>query len=196
MKTVYCTVHWWLRVYNALDPESLYINWPRNCIGTQKSHNFRKHIRMTNSDQQWISRKKRCITTSPNQIQFNSTVLFILQDWLWTSKADNVSCTRFCSKATELHATIMCTEFDPGWFSRTENCTSQFTDKFGIITEVFRALSKLDPESLYLTSPKQCIWTQKSRIFRNTTERQTQNETEYLQQSDALEQVQSKFYEK
>ncbi|WP_419650407.1 hypothetical protein, partial [Thiolapillus sp.] len=31
--------------------------------------------------------------------------------------------------------------------------TSQFTDKFGIITEVFRALSKLDPQSLYLTSP-------------------------------------------
>ena len=71
------------------------------------------------------------------------------------------------------------TEFDPGWFSRTENCTSQFTDKFGIIREVFRALSNLDPESHYLTRPKQCIWTEKSRIFRNTTERQTQNETEY-----------------
>ena len=85
------------------------------------------------------------------------------------------------------------TEFDPSWFSRTENCTSQFTDKFGIITEGFRAVSKLDPESLYLTWPKQWIWTQKWRIFRNTNERQTQNETECLQQSDALEQVQSKF---
>ena len=99
-------------------------------------------------------------------------------------------------EATELHATIMCREFDPGWFSRKENCTSQFTDKFGIITEVFRALSKLDPELHYLTQPKHCIWTQKSRIFRNTTERQTQNEIECLQQSDALEQVQSKFGEK
>ena len=159
-------------VHNALDPESLYINWPRNCIGTQKNHNFRKNIRMTNSDQQWMSWKK-LYTTSPNQIQFNSTLLFILQDWLWTSKAANVSCTRFCSKATELHATIMCREFDPGCFSRTENCTWQFTDQFVIITEGFRALSKLDLESLYLTSPKQCIWTQKSRLFRNTTERQT-----------------------
>ena len=46
------------------------------------------------------------------------------------------------------------TEFDPGWFFRTENCTSQFTDKFGIITEVFHAVSKLDLESLYLTSRK------------------------------------------
>ena len=108
-----------------------------------------------------MSRKKRCVTTSPNQIQFNSTVLFILQDWLWTSNAANVSCTRFCSKGTDLHATIMCREFDPGWFSRKENCTSLFTDKFGIITEV-HALGKLDPESLYITWPKQCIWTQKS----------------------------------
>ena len=87
----------------------------------------------------------------------------------------------------------MSTEIDPGWFSRTENCSSRFTDKSGIITEVFRALGKLDPESLYLTWPKKCIWTQKSCIFRNKTERQTQNDTECLEQSDALEKVSIKF---
>ena len=175
---MYCTVHWWLRVHNALDPESLCINWPRNCIETKKTHNFRKHISMTNSDQQWMSRKKRCITTSPNQIQFNSTVLFILQDWLWTSKAAKVSCTGFCFKTTELHAPTICTEFDPGWFSSKENCCSRFTNKFRIITEVFRALGKLDPELLYLTWPKKWTWTQNILIFRNTTERQIQNDNE------------------
>ena len=174
-------VHWWLPVHNALDPESLCVNWPRNCIGTQKSRNFRKHIRKTKPERHWILTGNRSTRKSPNQIQLKLIFLFILQEWLRTRNAAKVSYTGFCSKATELHATIMCTEFDPGWFSRTENCTSQFTDKFGIITEVFRALGKLDPESLYLTWPKKCIWTQKSCIFRNKTERQTQNDTECLE---------------
>ena len=191
--TVYCTVHWWLRVHNALDPQSLYIKWLRNCIGTQKSRNFRKHIRKTKLERHWILRVKRCTRKSPNQIQLNLTLLFILQDWLWTSKAAKVSCTGFCFKTTELHAPTICTEFDPGWFSRKENFTLRFTDKFGTVTEVFRALGKIDPESLYLTWPKKCIWTQKSHIFRNTTERQIQNDTECTKQKDALQQIQIKF---
>ena len=116
-----------------------------------------------------------------------------MEDWLWTIKAAKVSCTGFCSKASELQAPTMCTEFDPGWLSRKENCTSRFTNKFGIITEVFRALGIIDPESLYLTWRKKCIWTQKSHIFRNTTERQIQNDTECTKQKDALEQAQIKF---
>ena len=91
------------------------------------------------------------------------------------------------------NAPTMCTEFDPGWLSRKENCTSRFTDKFGIITEVFRTLGKIDLELLYVTWPKKCIWTQKSHIFRNTTERQIQNDTECTKQKDALQQIQIKF---
>ena len=41
----------------------------------------------------------------------------------------------------------MWTEFVPGSFSHKEQCTS----RFGNITEVFRVLGNLDPESLYLT---------------------------------------------
>ena len=117
-----------------------------------------------------------------------------MQDWLLTIKAAKVSCTGFCSKATELQAPTMCTELDPGWFFRKENCTSRFTDKFGIITKVFRALGKLDPESLYLTwPPKRSICTKESRFSRNTTERQIQNDTECTKQKDALQQIQIKF---
>ena len=150
-RTVYCTVHWWLRIHNALDVESLYINWPRNCIGTQKNGSFRKYIRKKTRTALRVKRRTR---KSPNQIQLNLTLLFILKDWLWTCKEPKVSCTGFCSKTSELHSPTMCTEFNPGWFPRKENCTSRFTNKFGIITEVFRALGKLDPESLYLILPE------------------------------------------
>ena len=74
-----------------------------------------------------------------------------------------------------------------------EQCTSLSTDNFGILKEAFRAFSKLDPKSLYITWPKNCTWTQQSRFLRNTTERQTQNDTEYSQQNDAWEQVQINF---
>ena len=174
---MYWTVHWWLRVHKALDPESLDINWPRNCIGTHKSLNFRKHITKTNRERHYLLRVKWCTTTSPIPILFNLTLLFILPDWLWTSKVANVACTSFCSKATELHPHKMWTEFDPVWFSSKENCSSRFTNKFRIITEVFRALGKLHPELLYLTWPEKWIWTQDIFIFRNTTERQIQNDT-------------------
>ena len=77
-KTVYCTVHWWLRVHNALDPESLFIKWPRNCIGTQKSRNVRKHISMTNPDRNRMSRKKndarQQVQTKFSSIQLCSSV--------------------------------------------------------------------------------------------------------------------------
>ena len=56
---------------STLDPELLYINWPRNCTGTYQSRNFRKHNRKTNSERHWIFRTKRLIRTSPNQILLN-----------------------------------------------------------------------------------------------------------------------------
>ena len=85
--TVYCTVHWWLRAHNSLDPESLCINWPRNCIGTQKSRNFRKHIRETKPELHWILTGNRSTRKSPNQIQLKLIFLFILQEWLRTRNA-------------------------------------------------------------------------------------------------------------
>ena len=171
--TVYCTVHWWLRVHKALDPESLDINWPRNTQQPQIQKTHHKDKPRTH----YLLRVKWCTTRSPNPILFNLTLLFILPVWLWTSKVANVACTSFCSKATELHPHKMWTEFDPVWFSSKENCSSRFTNKFRIITEVFRALGKLHPELLYLTWPEKWIWTQDIFIFRNTTERQIQNDT-------------------
>ena len=47
----------------------------------------------------------------------NSTTLFIPQDWLWISKAAEVSCTGFCSKATELHSPTVWTDSELGSFS-------------------------------------------------------------------------------
>ena len=41
----------------------------------------------------------------------------------------------------------MLTKFDPGSFSHKE----QYTSRFGNITDAFRVLGNLDPESLYLT---------------------------------------------
>ena len=110
-------------------------------------------------------REKRCIT-SPNQIQFNSTVLFILLDWLWSGKAAKVSCTGFCSKATEVHSPTLWTESEWGSFSHTEQCTSLFTENFGILTGAFHALNKLDPESLYTHWQRNCISTLQIRTFR------------------------------
>ena len=104
-----------------------------------------------------------------------------------------MSCTGFCSKATEVHSPTLWTESKGGLFSITEQCTSLFTDNFGNLKEAFRALSKLDPQSLYITWPKNCTWTQQSRIFRKQRERQTQNDTECSQQNDAWEQVQINF---
>ena len=166
-------------------------------LNSQKRH-FQKHNRKTNSKGNRMFGVKRCTGTSPKQILWKTNSA--LYSKRLAKQSGSSVLQLILDEATELHATIISEnstrEFDPGWFSRTENCTSQFTDKFEIITEVFRALSKLDPESIYLTWPKKCIWPQKSRIFRNTTERQTQNDTESLEQSDALEQVQSKFCEK
>ena len=62
-------------------------------------------------------------------------------------------------EATEMHATIMSENSIQVDFPVQGNCTWQFTDQFVIITEGFRALSKLDLESLYLTSPKLWNWT-------------------------------------
>ena len=87
----------------------------------------------------------------------------------------------------------MWTEFDPGSFSHKVSCTSLFTDKFGIITEVFRAIGKLDAVSLYITWPSNCTWSLQSRNFRNTTRKQTQNDTECSEHNDAWEQVQINF---
>ena len=146
---------------------------------------FQKHNRKTNPEGNRMIRVKRCTGTSPKQILWKINSALYSKELAEQSGSSVLQL--ILDEATELHATIISEN------STQENCTSQFTDKFEIITEVFRALSKLDPESLYLTSPKQCIRTQKSRIFRNTNERQTQNETECSQQSDALEEVQSKF---
>ena len=107
---------------------------------------------------------KRCTGTSPKQILWKINSALYSKQLAEQSGSSVLQLDFGWSNRTACYHNV--TEFDPGWFSRTENCTSQFTDKFGIITEVFRALSKLDPESLYLTWPKQCIWTHKSRIFR------------------------------
>ena len=131
--------------------------------------------------------------TSLNQIQLISTEIFIPQNWLWASKAAKLSSTEFCSKTTEVHFPTLWTESKGGLFSHTEQCTSLFTDNFAILKEAFRAFSKLDPQSLYISWPKNCTWTQQSRIFRKQRERQTQNDTECSQQNDAWEQVQINF---
>ena len=88
---------------------------------------------------------------------------------------------------------ILWTESKGGLFSHTEQCTSLFTNNFGILKESFWAFSKLDPQSLYISWPKKSTWTQQSRIFRKQRERQTQNDTECSQQNDAWEQVQINF---
>ena len=72
-----------------------YTIWPRIFIWTQKSPNFKKHIRKTNAKLHWMLK-----ATSLNQIQLISTKIFILQNWLWASKAAKVSSTGFCCKAT------------------------------------------------------------------------------------------------
>ena len=81
-----------------------------------------------------------------NQIQFISTELFILQNWLWASNAAKLSSTEFCCKTTEVHSPTLWTESKGGLFSHTEQCTSLYTDNFGILKEAFRAFSKLDPQ--------------------------------------------------
>ena len=69
-------------------------------------------------------------------------------------------------------------------FPEKKICTSRFTDKFGIITEVFRALGKLDPESLYLTTKKSAFELRKA-AFPETQQKDKSRTT--------LEQVQIKF---
>ena len=86
---------------------------------------------------------KRCTGTSPKQIL--SKINSALYSKELAEQSGSSVLQLILDEATELHATVISEN------SNQENCTSQFTDKFEIITEVFRALSKLDPESLYLT---------------------------------------------
>ena len=98
--TEHCGVYWQLRDHNALDLVSHYTIWPRIFFWTQKSPNFRKHIRKTNPELHWMLRENNAHTTSLNQIQLISTKIFMLQNWLWARKAAKVSSTGFCCKAT------------------------------------------------------------------------------------------------
>ena len=59
--TVHCTVYWQIRDHKALDLVSHYTLWPRIFIWTQKSPNFRKHIRNTNQLLHWMLRAKQCM---------------------------------------------------------------------------------------------------------------------------------------
>ena len=102
---------------STLDPESLYIKWPGNCTWTQQICNFRKDNKKTNPEVHWIFRTKWRIRKSPNLIHS-----WILQDWLWTCKAAKVSCTRFCSKPTELHSPTLRAESKPRLFSLKVQC--------------------------------------------------------------------------
>ncbi|WP_293885951.1 hypothetical protein, partial [Thiolapillus sp.] len=43
---------------------------------------------------------------------FLSIVVFILQDWLGTSKVAEVSCTEYCSKTTQLHSPTKKIDFE------------------------------------------------------------------------------------
>ncbi|WP_419615503.1 hypothetical protein, partial [Thiolapillus sp.] len=74
-------------------------------------------------------------------------MLFILQDWLCTSKAIEVSCIGFCSKTTQLHSPTKKIDFELDSLSCLKEFTSRFTNNFLILTEAFRALGKLDPGS-------------------------------------------------
>ena len=82
-------------------------------------------------------------------------------------------------------------ESDLGSYYYTEQCTS----RFGNITDAFRVLGNLDPESLYLTKKTE---PELSKAVFSETQQKVEPRTKpvYLEQSDALEQVQSIFCEK
>ncbi|WP_419623780.1 hypothetical protein, partial [Thiolapillus sp.] len=54
---------------------------------------------------------------------FLSILLFILQDWLYTMKSAEVSCTQFCSKTTQVHSPTKKIDFELGSLS----CMKEFT---------------------------------------------------------------------
>ena len=117
--TVYITVHWelWHHRGSKLDLQSLYINWPRNRMEHSKpSVSEYTTERLTQNITEY-SEQNVGIRTSPNLIHFKvNCAQFILQEWLWTSKAAKVTCSEFCSKTTELYSPTTWTQSEVGLF--------------------------------------------------------------------------------
>ncbi len=90
-------------------------------------------------------------------------------------KSAEVSCTQFCSKTTQLHSPTKKIDFELDSLSCMKEFTWCFTNNFVILTEAFRALRKLDPESLFIHWPKKLPF---NTVNPNLTKRNTKTNTQ------------------